>query len=500
MKILHVVSEVDPLAKTGGLADVAAALPKALTALGHDARVILPLYRQIDRDTVGLRPTKARLAISVGAHTREGRVLQGLLPDSRVPVYALSQAQLFDRDGIYSSHGHDFPDNLERFSFFSQAALYMLPQLGWQPDILHCHDWQASLAAAHLKFGAFAKEPAFAKTASVLTIHNLAYQGVFPKSQWPATALADSLFSIQGFEFYDQINCLKGGMVSAGRITTVSPTYAREIQTPEFGWGLDGLLRARAPDLTGILNGIDAEVWDPQKDPNLAAHYNAHRLSGKAACKQALQKRLNLAPSAHLLIGMVQRLVDQKGIDLVLEAAQQLMPLPLQVVILGTGERRYHEALQAWARHFPDRVAVVLGFDEGLAHQIEAGADAFLMASKFEPCGLNQMYSLRYGTVPIVKRVGGLADTVVDWDDPSRSPNGFVFDEHTRAGLIRAVTRASAVFQNRDVWAKLIKNGMQQDFSWKRSAEAYVRVYEEARDLGKKSAAKKQAKTRSAHR
>ncbi|MBI4341298.1 MAG: glycogen synthase GlgA [Candidatus Omnitrophica bacterium] len=481
MKILFVVSEVEPLAKTGGLADVAAALPKALAALGHDVRIALPLYRQLDRAAASLAPTPIRLPVRLGTQTLEGRVWSGHLPGSQVTVYAIEQEALYDRDGLYGLHGRDHPDNLERFSFFSQAALCLLPQLSWRPEVVHCHDWQAALAAAHLKFGASSREPWCAGIPAVLTIHNLSYQGVFPKSRWAATQLPDAAFSLNGLEFYDQINCLKGGIVSAARLTTVSPTYAREIQTPQFGWGLEGLLRARAKALTGILNGIDVDEWNPATDRHLAATYTAQRLAGKAACKQAVQQRLHLAPRNDLLIGMVQRLVDQKGIDIVLGAMEELMALPVQLAVLGTGEPAYHRALEQLAKRHPDRVSVTLAFDHPLAHQIEAGADAFLMASKFEPCGLNQMYSMRYGTVPIVKRVGGLADTVADLDDPSDAPTGFVFEEHAPQALLAVARRALALFRDRAAWTRLIKRGMRQDFSWRRSAQAYVRVYQQAR-------------------
>lgn len=492
MKILFVVSEVEPLVKTGGLADVAAALPKALQALGHDVRIVIPRYRAVSLEAIGGKPTRARLAINSGKRVLEGEVWQGKLPQSLVPVYCIEQPALFDRGGLYQEQGRDFLDNLERFSFFAQAALYMLPQLGWRPDVIHCHDWQAALSAAHLKFGALSQEAFFKKTAAVFTIHNLAYQGIFPKSQWPATQLPNAAFSINGLEFYDQVNCLKGGIIASTRLTTVSPTYAREIQTPEFGCGLDGLLRMRAAALTGILNGIDADAWNPATDPHLPARYDAQRLAGKRRCKQALQESLKLPERDYLLIGMVQRLVDQKGIDVVLQAAEQLMALPLQIVLLGSGEAAYHRALEQLAARYRDRISVTLKFDEALAHQIEAGADAFIMASRFEPCGLNQMYSLRYGTIPIVRRIGGLADTVVDLDDAQNPPTGFVFDRHSPAALISAVSRALAAYQDRALWAQLMRTGMRQDFSWSHSAAAYQRVYEEARaDLGRPRSIKK---------
>jgi len=491
MKILFVASEVDPFAKTGGLADVAAALPKALAQLGHDVRIVMPLYRQINREKFGLQPMSMHVSIRVGPTTREGRIWQGTLPKSRVTTYFIDCAALFDRDGLYQDRGGDFPDNLERFSFFSQATLRMLPLISWQPDVIHCHDWQASLACAHLAMGPMVQEPFFASIGTVLTVHNLAYQGLFPKSQWPLTQLPDGAFSMQGLEFYDQINCLKGGLVFAGLLTTVSPTYVREIQTPEFGCGLEGVLRVRTDDLIGILNGIDPEEWNPQTDPHIAAHYSADELAGKSLCKLALQKRHKLPERHELLIGMIQRLAEQKGIDIFAQALESLMAMPLQLVILGTGDPKYHQLLEQLAAKFPERFALNLAFDNALAHQIEAGADAFLMPSRFEPCGLNQMYSMRFGTVPIVKRVGGLADTVTDVSPSTSSAStatGFVFEAHTPNALVDAVKRAVAAYQDHGLWKRLVQTGMRQDFSWTRSADAYVQVYERAIAKRKKPA------------
>lgn len=490
MKILFLASEVEPFAKTGGLADVAAALPKALAALGHDVRIAMPLYGEVRREALGVRPTGVRLSVSVGDRTLEGHLFNATLPapptagpKSRVPVYLIACEALFDREGLYQVNGKDHPDNLERFSFFSQAAMRLLPQLDWQPEIVHCHDWQAALACAHLKYGELAHEPFFASMRSVLTVHNLAYQGVFPKEQWPLTQLPEGAFGIDGLEFYGQINCLKGGLVSAGLLTTVSPTYAREIQTQELGCGLDGVLTARTPDLVGILNGIDPDEWNPQADPHITSPYRVGRLAGKGLCKLSLQQRQGLPERHELLIGMIQRLAEQKGVDLFLQGIEELMAMPLQIVILGTGDPAYHEQLKELAQRFPERLAVNLTFDNALAHQIEAGADGFLMPSRFEPCGLNQMYSMRFGTVPIVKRVGGLADTVVDVTPASvaaKTATGFVFAEHSAEALVETVRRVVAAFRNHALWNGLVEAGMRQDFSWSRSARAYVQVYERA--------------------
>ena len=488
MKILSMASEVDPFAKTGGLADVAAALPKALSQAGHDVRIVLPLYRQVNREKFGLKATAVRVTVPVGSSSLEGRVWETVLPRTKVPVYLLEQSSLFDREGLYQDQGQDFPDNLTRFSFFAQAALRMLPSLGWQPEVVHAHDWQAALACAHLALGSLGHEPFFAGMGTVFTVHNLAYQGLFPKAQWPVTQLPESAFSVQGLEYYGQINCLKGGLVTAGLLTTVSPTYVREIRTAEFGCGLEGVLALRGSDLVGILNGIDPDEWNPQADPHLAATYSAEQPSGKGLCKFALQKSQGLPEVHDLVIGMIQRLAEQKGIDIFAQALEELMTLPLQIVILGTGDPKYHQLLQTLAAKYPKRLKLNLKFDNALAHQIEAGADAFLMPSRFEPCGLNQMYSMRFGTVPIVRRVGGLADTVTDvtpQTTAAKTATGFVIAEHSARALANAVKRALAAFGDHALWTRLMQTGMRQDSSWSRSARTYVQLYERA--LAKKS-------------
>ena len=483
MKILFLASEIDPLAKTGGLADVAAALPKALGRLGHDVRVAMPLYRQVDRKKFALRPTGRSVNVTLAGQSLAGAWWEGVLPQTTVPVYLLEQSTFFDRDGLYQAQGKDHPDNLARFSFFSQASLQLPSALGWMPEVLHAHDWQAALACAHLAWGPASRDPHLASTASVFTVHNLAYQGAFPRDQWAMTGLPEALFSIDGLEFYGQLNCLKGALVSAKTLTTVSAAYAREIQTPEFGCGLEGVLRARVQDLVGILNGIDPEEWNPQTDPHIAARYSAEQLAGKALCKLALQKRHKLPEQHGLLIGMIQRLAEQKGIDIFIDAMDALMGLPVQIVLLGTGDPVYHRQLEAMATRFPQRLAVNLTFDNALAHQIEAGADAFLMPSRFEPCGLNQMYSMRYGTVPIVRKVGGLSDTVTDLTPEaiaSRRATGFVIDSHTAGALVEAVKRALTAFQQPPLWTHLMQAGMRQECSWDRSARDYLKVYERA--------------------
>ena len=482
MKILFAASEVVPFAKTGGLADVAGALPKALKSLGHDVRIILPRYRAVDVKRFQLRKILEHVSVTVGTKSCEVDVWEGALPNAGVPVYFIEHAALFDRDGLYQDHGKDFPDNLERFSCFSQATLAVLPKLGWQPELLHCHDWQTALLPAHLAL-TMAADRFWGGVGTVLTVHNLAYQGLFPAEAWPLTNLPSHAFGMHGLEFYGQINCLKGGLVYSDVLSTVTPTYATEIQSPEAGCGLEGVLVERREDLLGILNGIDPTEWDPKTDPHLPAHYTTQELAGKAVCKLALQRQQHIPEHHVLLIGMIQRLAEQKGIDIFIQAVPELLRLPLQIVILGTGDPIYHEQLTALAKQHPEKLVVNLRFDNALAHQIEAGSDAFLMPSRFEPCGLNQMYSMRFGAVPIVRRVGGLADTVVDVSPATLAAGqatGFVFEEYTARALLETVRRAVAAFRDHELWARLVRTGMQQDFSWDRSAQTYVRLYERA--------------------
>ncbi len=493
MNILVVASEVTPFAKTGGLADVAGSLPRAIARLGHEVRLIMPRYRAVDPKRFRLKRRLPRITIPLGSSRVDGSVFESVFPGTRIPVYFVDQPDLFDRDGLYQHEGSDFPDNLARFSFFSQVVLDAVPRLGWQPGVVHCHDWQTALVIAHLALTR-ASDQFWQSAASVLTVHNLAYQGVFPQADWPLTGLSSSAFSMEGLEFYGQINCLKGGLVHADRLSTVSPTYAKEIQTPAGGCGLDGILVTRRDALVGILNGIDVDEWNPQTDPRLAARYAVDRLEGKATCKRALQRQLGLAARPAdaraggpqqpvLLIGMIQRLVEQKGLDLFVQASPRLMTLPIQVAILGVGDAAYHEQLTDLARRFPDRIAVTLRFAGDLAYQIEAGADAFLMPSRFEPCGLNQMYSMRYGTLPIVHRTGGLADTVVDATPPALAEGratGFVFEDYSADALVEAVEEAVALFADRAKWTQVMRTGMRQDFSWERSAREYVTLYETA--------------------
>lgn len=475
MRAALLTPEAHPWAKTGGLADVLAALPVALQRTGVDVVVVLPAYREA-LARAGATERLARVLAPVSSRMEPVDVLA--VSGAPVPTILLAAPRYFDRDGLYGPPGGAFDDNAERFVVFCRAALEWLRTLATPPDILHAHDWPAALAPAFLH-GTSDLYPELRRMRSVQTVHNLAYQGRFPASDWHLLNLDRRLFTSDFLEFYGGIDFLKAGLVFADAITTVSPTYAREIRTPEFGEGLDGVLRARSADVSGILNGIDAAAWDPATDPALPAHYDRAHPTGKARCKAALQAELGIAVApGPALLGVVSRLAEQKGIDVLFGAAAVLLARhDVQLVVLGNGAPRYEAALLDLAARFAGRVAVHIGFDEGLAHRIEAGADLFLMPSRYEPCGLNQLYSLRYGTVPVVSATGGLADTVVDYDPTTGEGTGFTFRPCAEGPLLDAVERALAIRRDPAAWARLVAAGMAQDFSWDRSARAYRDLY-----------------------
>jgi starch synthase len=475
-KILFVASEAHPLVKTGGLGDVAGSLPVALQSLGADVCLLLPAYRDaVTR--AGKLETAATLELpGLGAPVK---ILQGRLPGSALVTWLVDFPEAYDRPGNpYLDHrGQPWADNAMRFALLAHvAAALALGRAGmkWRADVVHCHDWQTGLVPVLLA-------PERSRPATVFTIHNLAYQGVFPRRTFTALSLPPALWSPEALEFHGQLSFMKGGLVFADRLTTVSPTYAREIQTPEHGGGLDGLLRRRGARLTGILNGIDDTEWNPARDAFIRQPYSARRLRDKTANKLALQKEFGLPEEAAVpLIGMVGRLVQQKGIDLVLDTLPGLMHRRLQLVLLGSGDNGYEATLRAQAARYPGRLAVRIGYDEGLAHRIEAGADMFLMPSRFEPCGLNQLYSQRYGTVPVARRVGGLADTVVDATDGNIAHDkatGIVFQEPSASALLAAVDRALALWRDAGRWKRIMLAGMRQDFSWRRRADEYLHLY-----------------------
>jgi starch synthase len=462
-----VASEAAPLAKTGGLADVVGSLPAALREFGDEVAVLIPRYGAIDPKR--LRRVHDQLAIYLGPARYDASIYQA---DTAVPIYLVDCPPLYARKGYYGEAGLDYPDNHIRFAVFARAALAVARWL-FRPDIFHCHDWQAGLVPALLA-SSFATDPTFMGVRTLFTIHNLGYQGLFPKTALPEAALDPHLFRPDGLEFFGRVSYLKGGIAFADALNTVSPSYAREIQTPEFGFGLDGALRARADALTGILNGADYSEWDPSHDPYIPAPYSASDLSGKSICKRELLAEFGLPAAAigRPLIGIVSRLTRQKGADLLAEVAADIVAEDVYLVALGTGDPEYEDFFRSLAAEHPEHIAARIGFDTGLAHRIEAGADLFLMPSHYEPCGLNQMYSLRYGTVPVVRATGGLDDTI-------DKETGFKFAEYSGPALLDAVRAAVQAFSNGDAWRDLMLRGMQKDFSWKASAARYSALYQQ---------------------
>jgi starch synthase len=467
LRIAHLASEAVPFSKTGGLADVVGALPQALAALGNTVTVVVPAHRTTVKEELPGKATGEVWAMGMRAELRETH-------HKGATVVLLDCPQLFVRPALYSLPEGDFPDNPIRYAFFARAALYAVAARGGA-DVIHAHDWQAALAP--LLLARFPEHRAGLPGAvSVLTIHNLAYQGVFPPWVLEACQLPRDLFTLDTLEFYGQVNFLKGGLVSADAITTVSPTYAREILTPQFGCRLEGVLATRSDRLFGILNGLDLESWNPATDRYIPAPYTAATVrEGKTAAHEALAAEAELAPGSRPLLGMVSRLAEQKGADLLAAALEEIVALGFDVVVLGTGERRYEETLQAAQLSHPGRVRVFARFDEGLAHRIYAGSDLFLMPSRWEPCGLGQMIAMRYGTLPVVTRTGGLADTVVEVGEPSGT--GFLLAELSPQALVAALTRARELLQNPARLDAVRREGMGRDFSWDRSARAYEELY-----------------------
>ncbi len=476
MKIAMISSEIVPFAKTGGLADVVGTLSVALERRGHDISLITPAYRSTLNGPFALEETGMQLTVPIGARTEGASVLKTRL-GRNMSVYLVRADRYFDRDFLYGTHEGDYPDNAERFVFFSRAALEILRR--HPVEIVHCHDWETALGIVFLKTQS-ARYPEVASAKTVLTAHNLGFQGIFRQSNWPLLNLDRSYFSPQYLEFYGNINFLKGGLIFADKITTVSPSYAREIMSGEQGFGLQGILQQRAADVTGILNGVDYSEWNPAVDPFIATRYSENDLSGKRICKDKLQGSLGLpVKSAMPVFGIISRLTSQKGFDLVQKIFDQMMERELQLVLLGSGEPRYENFFADAAARFPEKFAVRTGFDEVLAHQIEAGADIFLMPSLYEPCGLNQMFSLKYGTIPVVRKVGGLKDTVIDYSAEGGVGTGFVFDTYDPQALWDSIERALRLFADKRSWTELMHRAMRMDFSWDRSAQAYNNLYEE---------------------
>jgi starch synthase len=476
LKILYAAAEVVPFAKTGGLADVAGALPKVLAEMGHDVRIVMPLYGSIDREKYGIRPATPTFPIPHGGEFIDISVEQSdAIPG--VTTYFIHDDYLFDRDGLY---GH--ADDDHRFVAYCRGMLEMLPQLGWMPDVINCNDWHTGLVPVYLKT-LYAHKPGYADIASLYTIHNLAYQGHFAPYIMELAALPWELFTWDKLEFYSGFNFMKSGLVYADALSTVSETYATEIQTQGYGERLDGVMSHRAADLYGILNGIDYHEWSPRTDKFIPSHFAPDDLAGKKKDKAALQKELGLPVKPNVpLFGIVSRLSSQKGLDLLEETLPALLAdEAMQLVILGTGDAHYHEMLEELAAAHPTKLAIALKFDNALAHRIYAASDFFLMPSRYEPCGLGQLISLAYGTVPVVRATGGLADTVKEFKGIGRGKgNGFVFEDYTPEALDATIHRALRCYADEDCWEKVTQNAFACDYSWEASAKKYVKVYKAA--------------------
>jgi starch synthase len=474
-----VSSEVAPFAKTGGLADVVGSLPCALKALGHDVAVLMPRYASVET------PAARRVYDGLPMHFGPRRVDATLFRvDAEAPVYLVDCPELFSRPGLYGEGGVDYPDNDLRFAVLARAALALARRV-FRTEIFHCHDWQAGLIPAYLKT-TFANDPTFLGTKTLFTIHNLGYQGLFPPSTLSKVALDRSVFRSDGLEFFGSVSYLKSGIAFSDALNTVSPTYAAEIQMPEYGFGLDGILRARSGALSGILNGADYGEWNPATDPHIPARYGPDALGGKAVCKRRLVEEFGLPAGAMArpLLGVVSRFTRQKGSDLIAAAMREILAEDAYFVALGSGEPEYEERFARIAAEFPGRAAVKIGFDNGLAHRIEAGSDIFLMPSHYEPCGLNQMYSLKYGTIPVVRATGGLDDTI----DES---TGFKFRDYSASALLQTVRDAIGTFSNPVKWRGMMLNGMARDFSWNMSAAAYSALYRDLLRSGESDGARR---------
>ena len=477
MKILFAASEMTPFAKTGGLGDVVGALPIELAELGHEVSCCLPFYKCAREVAHNAKPTGLTFRIPLGSQTVSGDLMELRLRD-RLQVLFVRRDEFFDRSELYHTDVRDYEDNAERFLFFSKAVIELLGLSRFRPDVVLCHDWQTAFIPVGATYRRQTLGPTFGAR-SVFTIHNLAYQGLFPGATFPLTNLPGEFFSLAALEFYGQVNLIKGGIVFADAVTTVSPTHAREIQTPELGFGLDAVLRNRKADVAGILHGVDYRRWDPSTDRLIKQQYSAEHLDGKRVCKADLLRRMNLdvdetAPVA----AFISRLTDQKGVDVLAAAVDGLLQLGVALVVLGKGERRYETLLTELAARYPNQMAVKIAMDEELAHQIQAGADIVLMPSKFEPCGLTQLYALKYGTVPAVHATGGLRDTIRQFDANTASGHGFTFAEHSPQALVDAVVQAVAVYRQPKLWESLMRNAMACDFSWRGPAKEYVKLYE----------------------
>jgi starch synthase len=482
-KVWYLASEVSPFAKTGGLGDVTGAFPKALKTKNQEIRVIMPKYKSINERKYVLREVirLKDIPVTINDVTRTINVKSAFLPDSKVQIYFVEIPEFFGRSNLYtdSTTGHDYPDNAERFAFFCKGALETLKILSWRPDIIHCNDWQTALTPYYLK--TIYKDDDFLKNIkTIFTIHNFSYQGVFKKNVAQALDIQASEMESNGtFENNGNLNLLKGAILYSDQITTVSETYAKEISTQkEFGYGLERILQKKSKAFTGILNGVDYSVWSPSLDKQIPFKYSEEDMEGKKQNKQALLTRVNLKYQENVpVIGMISRVVEQKGFNLLLDVMSQLMELNVQLIILGTGDKKIEKQILSFQKKYPNKISLNQAFDETLAHMIEAGSDLFLMPSSYEPCGMNQMYSLKYGTIPIVHKVGGLAETIQEYNSDDNSGNGYVFEKYSGKDLIRAVKRALKLYKKSDMWRELQISAMQEDFSWDKSAQNYLDLY-----------------------
>jgi starch synthase len=488
MQIVFATAEVSPIAKTGGLGDVCGSLPKALRDLGHDVVVFMPFYRDarnwFERAGLSIEEALPTTQILWANWSAEATYLRANLPGTDIPLYLVVNDHFFNREHIYAPRADGYDDNVERFTFFCRSVINGCELLDISPDVVHAHDWHAALLPIYLHSGLRAS-PQFADARSVFTIHNLNYQGTGTPAQFAATGLHSRYFAPDALEHWGEMNLMKGGIIFADQVTTVSPNYAHEIQTAALGAGLDGIVRSLSFKLTGILNGIDVDEWDPSTDTNITSNYDSQRLNGKSLSKRALLREANLKLRAKTpLLSFISRLVDQKGVDILVPALGRILAAGSQAVVLGSGEPRYENALLHLAREYPDRCKVWIGFDGALAHRIYAGSDLLLMPSVYEPCGLNQMYALRYGTIPVVRLTRGLVDTVIPYDGSnSAGANGFGFTTATESELFIATWVAILNYREGRIWRDLQVNAMSADFSWSRSARDYVQVYERARTV-----------------
>ena len=487
LRVLFVTSEAVPFAKTGGLADVAGALPKFLRSLGCEVKLVMPYYRMVKESGAPVEPVGQPMEVTLGDETLQADIYRGKLADE-LPMYLIGREEFFDRSHLYGTSRGDYFDNAERFIFFTKAALALCQSLGYCPDIIHHHEWQTGLIPAFLR-STYGKDPRFARTAAVFTIHNIAYQGLFREDKLVLTGLPTWMYRPEGIEFWGKINFMKAGIVYADVINTVSRKYSEEIQTPEYGCGLEGVLRKRSQDLYGIINGVDYGDWDPCHDHRLKARYSVHDLSGKRLCKTDLLEQFHLPSSLEKVpvLGVISRLADQKGFDLLAEIIEELFALDIGLVLLGTGEQKYHDLFTQIGRKYPKKAGIRIAYDDPLAHKIEAGADIFLMPSRYEPCGLNQIYSLRYGTIPVVRATGGLDDTISPYDSATGKGNGFKFVRYDAGEFLEQVKAAVRTYHQPDHWNRIVRNAMTADFSWPRSAESYVQLYRKALEKREKN-------------